>query len=81
MYQLLQNMEFNLITGYGASSELFKNNTDPNQNGQGVLQGSSSAAPLYNFNSDVSLAAYNKLAKGAAFIHPVTGTLIEDNVT
>jgi hypothetical protein len=65
MYQLLQNMEFKLVTGYGASSESFKNNKDPKQTGQGVLHGSSSAAPIYNFNSDISLAAHNKLAKGA----------------
>ncbi len=56
----------------------FNNNADPNQPGQGVLQGSSSAAPIYNFNSDVSLTTYNKLATGATFIHPYTGEAITD---
>jgi hypothetical protein len=70
IYNLLHNMEFHLITGYGKSIQHFKNNEDPGNPGQGMLQGSSSAAPIYNFNTDVSLNAYHKLATGATFTHP-----------
>jgi hypothetical protein len=35
-----------------------------------MLQGSSSADPIYNFNSDVSLNPYHQLACGATFTHP-----------
>jgi hypothetical protein len=59
LYNLLQNMEFQLSTGFGLSDRTFMNNEDPNQIGQGVLQGSSSAAPIYNVSSDVSLTTYN----------------------
>jgi hypothetical protein len=78
LYNLLQNMEFTLLTRFGESSMAFKNNEDPLQTGQGMLQGSSSAAPMYNVTSDVSLSAYKKLAKGATFIHPISGTAITD---
>jgi hypothetical protein len=47
MYNLLQNMEFQLVTGLGESATTFANNEDPKQTGQGILQGSSSAAPIY----------------------------------
>ncbi len=73
-------MEFQTVTGYGESSTSLKNNEDPARTGQGILQGSSSAAPIYNFNSDVSITAYNKLATGASFTHPVTGQTLEDSV-
>jgi hypothetical protein len=81
MHNLLQQMEFNIITGFGSSYTSFRNNEDTSKIGQGVLQGSSSAAPLYNVNSDVSLAAYRKLAKGAVFTHSITGDKIEDKTT
>jgi hypothetical protein len=57
------------------------NNTIANISGQGVLQGSSSAAPLYLATSDVSIKTYNKLAKGAAFRHPIINTLNETKMT
>ncbi len=57
MYYLLRDMEFHLITGYGTSTKSFYNNEDPQQIGQGVLQGSSSAAPIYMATSDVCLSA------------------------
>jgi hypothetical protein len=72
IYNLLHNMEFHLITGYGKSCNHFRNNADIDQPGQGMLQGSSSAAPIYNFTSDVSLSAYQSIAKGATFNHPCT---------
>jgi hypothetical protein len=81
LYNLLNNMEFHLVTGYGVSATSFKNNEDPTQPGQGVLQGSSSAEPIYNFNSDVSLSTYNKLATGATFTHPTSGELNIDYST
>jgi hypothetical protein len=46
MYDLLKHMSFNLVTGFGASTASFNNNQD-GISGQGVLQGSSSAAPIY----------------------------------
>jgi hypothetical protein len=58
-------MEFHLVMGHGASVTSFKNNDDLLQPRQGVLQGSSSVVQIYNFNSDVSLSMYNKLAIGA----------------
>ncbi len=39
--------------------------------GQGVLQGSSSAAPLFILNSDISLTAYSKSSTGATFYRPI----------
>ncbi len=81
MYHLLQNMEFFLLTGFGISAASFKNDEDPSQPGQGMLQGSSSAAPIYNISTDVSLATYNKLAHGAVFKHPITGDNITDLAT
>jgi hypothetical protein len=80
MYHLLNDMEFHLITGYGTSTKSFKNNQDPQQIGQGILQGSSSAAPIYMATSDVCLTAYNKCGTGAQFIHHITGHAIRDNV-
>jgi hypothetical protein len=77
MYQLLYNMSFNLITGFGTSSSTY-NNTDNNLSGQGVLQGSSSAAPLFIPNSDVSLHTYNRIGSGASFVHPITISTIND---
>jgi hypothetical protein len=72
IYNLLPNMEFHLITGYEVSCKHFKNNADSDHPGQGMLQGSSSAAPIYNFTSDVSLKAYQSITKGATFTHPCT---------
>jgi hypothetical protein len=81
MYNLLHNMEFHLITGFGPSLQSFSNNEDPRRPEQGILQGSSSAAPIYNFNSDVSLHTYSKNAKGATFVHPITGQKITEHAT
>jgi hypothetical protein len=81
LYNLLQNMEFTLLTGFGESNVSFKNNEDPVQIGQGMLQGSSSAAPMYTVTTDVSLAACKKLAKGAKFIHPIDGSEISEYAT
>jgi hypothetical protein len=64
IYNLLHNMEFHIATGFGISEQSFSNNEDPTQTGQCDLQGSSSAAPVYNVNSDVSLMTYNRLLKG-----------------
>jgi hypothetical protein len=60
MFNLLQHMEFHLITGFGLSNQSFKNNEDPSQIGQGLLQGSSSAAPIYNVSSDVYPSLHTK---------------------
>jgi hypothetical protein len=68
-------MKFHLITGFGRSSYI---NNDEDTIGQGVLQGSSSAAPIFLLNSEVSLCAYNKIGIGASFCHPVDGSLVTD---
>jgi hypothetical protein len=81
MHNLLQQMEFNIATGFGSSISSFHNNSDPLQIGQGVLQGSSSAAPLYNVTTDICLTTFRKLAKGTSFTHPHTGETIEDIAT
>jgi len=77
MFYLLKFMSFNLVTGFGRSSSTFNNNSDE-VTGQGVLQGSSSAAPIYILNSDVSLQTYQKLGTGDLFTHPINHTTIID---
>jgi hypothetical protein len=57
MFTLLKQMNFNLATGFGQSSVTYCNNQD-NIIEQGILQGSSSAAPIYILNSDISLCTY-----------------------
>jgi hypothetical protein len=52
MTYLLKHMTFHLITGFGKSAKCYTTTVDE-VTGQGVLQGSSSAAPLYIFNSDI----------------------------
>jgi len=71
MFNLLKNMHFHLVTGFSRSEQSFKN-TQNNTTGQGVLQGSSSAAPIFLLNSDVSLSTYNHIGIGATFTHPIT---------
>jgi hypothetical protein len=77
MFYLLKNMKFNRITGLGKSSSSY-DSTQDGQTGQGVLQGSSSAAPIYILNSGVSLRTYQELRKGCAFKDPISGNLIHD---
>jgi hypothetical protein len=45
---------------------------------QGVLQGSSSASPIYILNSNVSLSVHRKTGVGASFQHPITGKTTTD---
>jgi hypothetical protein len=54
------------------------NNTENNKSGQGILQGSSSACPIFILNSNVSLSAYRKHATGASFKHPISGRIVTD---
>jgi hypothetical protein len=77
IYNLLHNMEFNVITGYYVSHRSFHNNADADNLGQGILQGSSSAALIYNICSDISLNAYHKLATGP----PITILIMLNTVT
>jgi hypothetical protein len=77
MFHLLKEMSFHLITGFGKSTDCFRNNQN-NIRGQGVLQGSSSACPIYIINSDVSISKHRKLGKGAAFIHPINKSRVKD---
>lgn len=78
LYNLLHNMEFHVITWYGPSIHTFSNNDDPLQPCQGMLQGSSSAPPTYNVNSDIALTVYNNQATGATIQHPITGSTHAD---
>jgi len=78
MYVLLCHMKFHLIMGFGKSSSSYRNNEN-DIIGQEVLQGSSSAAPIFLLNSEVSLSAYNKIEIGASFCHPVNGSLVTDH--
>lgn len=71
-------MSFHLITGFGKSNSGYSNN-DKGGIGQGALQGSSSAAPIFLLNSEVSLNAYSKAGIGASFIHPIPGSTITDH--
>jgi len=77
MFYLLQHISFHLITSFGRSVEEFCN-TEGDITGQGVLQGSSSAAPIYVINSDVSLATYYKVGHGSTFYHLISKDPIED---
>jgi len=63
MFNLLKDMHFHLVTGFGKSSSGFTNTQD-NKTGQGVIQGSSSAAPIFLLNSDVSISAYTNYGWG-----------------
>jgi hypothetical protein len=71
-------MQFHLVTGFAKSESSIMNTID-NVTGQGVLQGSSSTAPIFILNSDVSLTAYKKLGTGVVFTHPITGKEIVDH--
>jgi len=77
MYDLLKHMSFNLITGFGSSAGSFQNNQN-GITGQGVLQGGSSATPIYILNSDISLTTYHKIGTGAVFTHPITKKITQD---
>jgi hypothetical protein len=77
MFHLLRQMKFHLITCFGKSFSTCENTMD-NTTGQGVLQGSSSACPIYILNSNVSLSAYRKTVAGASFKHPITGGITND---
>lgn len=79
MRKLLQDMTFHVVTAFGRSAKTFSNSDDPSSIGQGGLQGSSSACPIYIFNSDVSLSTYKKYATDAKFIHPITSDTISDS--
>jgi len=75
MFLSLKHMHFHLMTGFGRSTKLYQN-TENDISGQGVLQGSSSVAPMFPLNSDVSLSAYSKEGVGASFLHPINGSII-----
>lgn len=77
MFHLLKQMKFHLITGFGQSSTFYHNNVDGTV-GHRVLQGCSSAAPIFILNSDVSLSAFKNKAHGASFSHPINKTIITD---
>jgi hypothetical protein len=79
MHNLLFHMSFHLVTGFGKSAATFSNADDFPNIGQGVLQCSSSACPIYILNSDICLQSYKKRSVGARFIHPVNGTYISDH--
>jgi hypothetical protein len=65
------------MTGFHKSASSYHNTTDA-ITGQGVLQGSSSAAPIYILYSDVFLSTYMTLGCEASFIHPISCAEIHD---
>jgi len=79
MYQLIKDINFHLITGFGKSISSYSN-TENNKTGQGLLQVSSSACPIFILNSNVSLSAYQCNAKGVSFLHPISGKKVTDHV-
>ena len=79
MHNLLHDMSFHVITAFGRSTHSSSNSDDPSSIGQGVLQGSSSACPIYIFSSNVCLSTYKKHSTGAKFIHPISGNLISNS--
>jgi hypothetical protein len=68
-----------VITAFGRSTHSSGNSDDPSLIGQGVLQGSSSACPIYIFSSNVCLSTCKKHSTGAKFIHPISGNLISNS--
>ena len=81
LFTLLIQMKFHILTGYGISQLSFCNDEGAQLPGQGMLQEDSSAASVYNVNSEVSLATYCHLATGATFIHPITKARTTDYTT
>jgi len=79
MFMLLKDMNFHLITGFEKSLDSFCN-LDNGDIGQRVLQGSSSAAPIYILTSDISLVTYIKCSIGGSFLHLTTKEIITDQV-
>jgi len=80
MHNLLFHMTFHLVTGFSKSAATFSNADDLPNIGQGVLQGSSSACPIYILNSDICLQSYRRCSVSTWFIHPIKGTYISDHV-
>jgi len=78
MHNLLHDMIFHVITAFGKSTKTLCNSEHPPVVGQGVLQGSSSAGPMFIFTSDTCLSTYKKFGTGATFPHPITGTHTTD---
>ncbi len=72
-------MSFHLVTRFGHSTQTFSNAENFPNIGQGVLQGSSSACPIYIFNSDICLSTYKKHSTRASFIHPISGWQISNH--
>jgi hypothetical protein len=79
MHNLLHDMSFHVITAFGRSALTFSNCDDPTSIGQGVLQGGSSACPIFIFSSGVCLSTYKKHSIGAKFIHPISGNVMSDS--
>jgi len=77
MFNLLKEMKFYLVTGFGQSAGSLNNNQE-GIHGQGVLQGSSFACPIYILTSDVCLSTYQKLGTGSAFYYPIHKNHIKD---
>jgi len=78
MHNLLHDMTLHVIAAFEKSMKTFCNSEHPPVVGQGVLQGSSSAGPMFIFTSDTCLSTYKKFGTGATFPHPFTGTPTSD---
>ena len=70
MTKLINNMEYSVATGLGNSTATYKASDNPYFLCQGGMQGSTSAAPIYNIRHDVSLTTYSEHGTPAIFQHP-----------
>jgi hypothetical protein len=73
MFDLLKNMNFHLVTGFGRSPDGYLNHLN-NITGQGH----NLAAPIFLLKSDISLSAYSSTGIGATFTNPIEHTTILD---
>jgi len=70
MTLLINQMEYSVATGLGESTKTYKAGANPFFLCQGGMQGSASAAPIYNIHHDVSLTTYTEHGTPAVFHHP-----------
>jgi hypothetical protein len=79
MFHLLCQMKFHLITGFGKSAISFLNNED-DITGQGVLQGSGSATPIFIPNSLKCLSQpTTDTVPARRSFSPIQGSVVSDH--
>mmetsp|Transcript_24392 Transcript_24392/g.34970 ORF Transcript_24392/g.34970 Transcript_24392/m.34970 type:complete len:783 (+) Transcript_24392:946-3294(+) len=70
MTQLINQMEYSVATGLGESKKTYKADANQFFKCQGGMQGSTSAAPIFNIHHDVSLTTQCEHGTPAVFQHP-----------